>query len=71
MDLRLKARTFTSEELVSRANAQKSPFERDLDKDAILKKMVEIFGGECIFSKQLNKQIDLSTSESGEEVNDN
>ena len=71
VDLRLKARTFTSEELVSRANAQKSPFERDLDKDAILKKMVEIFGGECIFSKQLNKQIDLSTSESGEEVNDN
>ena len=71
IDLQLRSRTFTNEELVSRANAQKTPFERDLDKDDGLKKLIDFFGGEFIYSKLLNKQIDLSSSDSGEEVNDN
>ena len=71
IDLQLRSRTFTNEELVSRANAQKTPFERDLDKDDGLKKLIDFFGGEFIYSKLLNKQIDLSSNDSGEEVNDN
>ncbi|SHM65339.1 DNA polymerase-3 subunit gamma/tau [Fibrobacter sp. UWR3] len=71
VDLRLRLRTFTNEELIARANAQKNPFERDMDKDELLRKMVEIFGGQYLNSKQLNKQVDLPTSESCEEVTDN
>ena len=71
IDLKLRMRSFTKEELINRANAQKSPFQRDMDNEPGLKELFEVFGGELIFSKLTNKQVDLPANESGEEVTDN
>jgi len=71
INLELRLRALTQEEREIRENAQKSPFEKDLEKEAGLANMVRLFSGELIFSKQLNKQVDLPANDSGEDVNEN
>ena len=69
--LSLKARAYTEEERASRRNAQMSPFEKDLEKEACLAELVKIFGGELVYSRPLGKQTDSMPLESTDELNEN
>ena len=69
--LSLKARAYTEEERASRRNAQMSPYEKDLEKEACLAEMVKIFGGELVYSRPIGKQTDTMPAESTEELNEN
>ena len=71
IDIKLRIRALTEEERISRKTAQMTPFEKDLQNEPGLKKLVDFLGGELVYSKLINKQVDLPTSESGEEVSDN
>jgi len=69
--LSLKARAYTEEERASRRNAQMSPYEKDLEKEACLKELVRIFGGELVYSKPIGKQTESMPVESTDELNEN
>ena len=71
IDLKLRIRALTEEERISRETAQKSPFEKDMQNEPGLAKLVEFLGGELIYSKLINKQVDLPMNESGEENTEN
>ena len=55
--LTLKTRAFNENELAIRKQAQMSPYQLDLEKDAGLQKLKELFVAELIFSHKSNRQI--------------
>ena len=69
--LSLKARAYTEEERARRRNAQMSPFEKDLEKEACLQELIKLFGGELVYSKPLGKQPEAMAIDSGDDMNEN
>ena len=69
--LELRARAYTEEEIRSFEEAQKTPFQKDLQNEPGLKELIDLLEGELVYSRPLNRQTGAFATESEEEINDN
>lgn len=70
VQLQLRARAFTEEEIATRENEKKTPFEIDLEKELSLQDLIDRFAGELVYSREIRK-IDIAPVENNEEPNEN
>ena len=69
--LSVKTRAYTEAERKIQENAKKSPYQLDKDKEAILKKLEEMFNAELVYSVVIKRDRDKESYTETDENNDN
>ena len=71
ISLSVKTRAYTEAERQIQENAKKSPYQLDLDKEPILKKLQETFAAELVYSVPIKRDKDKETFTGTDENNEN